>query len=461
MMKKQSRQQLVGLAILFLFALASRFAFIGFFGSEDRRYDALYDDTIYTDIATQLAAGNGFVLSHDHFVADAGELTSIVMPLYPYFLAAIFSVFGPSYLPVKLLHAFVGAATVLVVYFIAMHCFDRSVARLAAIIAASYPLFIMYTRPLMTETLFVFLVSINVLLALKLVSKPSAPIAVAWGIVAGLAVLTRSEMLVYLAVMGGFVAWRLWRQNGFLHTVGYGALTLLVCIACMGPWLIRNWNVHGALVLENKQWGLWEANMLRFQREQAPETVTALPERDVIGAAWDAMSELERDRVLGQLGTSFIQEHPRVYVRYGLTRLAVGYPFIPRELLAPPLGYSELDVHYDDSLPFDYLDEFPRYLRWPEMVRVWFFRLAFVLAVGGILMALRRNLPGGWWLLALLIGAQILVSLVFHGQERLRMSIDPYMIILAAFALQSIYIYLRKTAQEHDLQEPRATNAAF
>ncbi|MEO0082247.1 MAG: glycosyltransferase family 39 protein, partial [candidate division WOR-3 bacterium] len=81
-------------------------------------------------------------------------------PLYPYFLAAVYRVFGHNYLPVYCLQALLGCAVVLLVWDMARRMFDLRAGVLAALGAATYRTFIFYEAVIDKTTVSVFLTAL-------------------------------------------------------------------------------------------------------------------------------------------------------------------------------------------------------------------------------------------------------------------------------------------------------------
>jgi 4-amino-4-deoxy-L-arabinose transferase-like glycosyltransferase len=76
---------------------------------------------------------------------------------YPVYLIIIYSIFGKSIFICRLIKAFLGAATVVLVYMLAKRNFGEKVARLSGFIALLYPNLVYYTGLHVKETEMVFL----------------------------------------------------------------------------------------------------------------------------------------------------------------------------------------------------------------------------------------------------------------------------------------------------------------
>jgi 4-amino-4-deoxy-L-arabinose transferase-like glycosyltransferase len=420
-----------------LFALLVRLLFLFVAGLAETRYDALYDDQIYADLARGLLAGRGFAMSHDYFVAVANHPTSIVHPVYPVLLAASYGLFGDVSLPFKLLQAVFGALTVLVVYGIGRQLFSNErAARVAAAIASVYPLLVVFVRPLITETLFTLLLSCLVYATLACVRRPSWRAWFGLGLLWGVCYLTRGESLAYGAVLAAWAAFEIRRSSSHRgRWASFAAAAALGLLLLVVPWTIRNAAVHGVpLVTENKLWNVWEANQGRYLFETSPAThEDPLPQRAHI-TDWDSLDEFHRDRRLLAGGLTFVRQQPRRAVWYAITRVLHSYPILPREIIAVWRGQSASRVR-QDGLPLSSIDEFPTYQTWQEQLRVWPFRFIALFAAIGVLRAWRgRNLRPLAPLLALVL-INMSVAAAVYGKERFRVPIEPYLILLAMAAI--------------------------
>jgi len=128
-----SREELVVGAVL-LVALALRIWHL----LETRENDPYFnlpsvDPKVYHDWATRIAAGDW-----------VGDGVFFLSPLYPYFLAVIYSLTGPSILAAKVVQLLIGTANCLLVYSLGRQVFDARTGLLAAGMGAVYSMSIFY-----------------------------------------------------------------------------------------------------------------------------------------------------------------------------------------------------------------------------------------------------------------------------------------------------------------------------
>ncbi len=225
------RRNLVLVAILLL-ALALRVAVI----AADSGYRPANDAFEYDYYAQAVAAGEGYPRSG--YLRQGGP-TAIRGPGYPYLLGGAYAVADDSRAVGRLLGALLGTLTVLLIYLIAKRIWGRRVGLLAAALAAVFPPFVLLSRELLSETLFIPLELGAVLCVLNFRrSGGELRWAAAAGALCGLAVLTRNTALallicVPLGVMVG-------RPSLSLCSLRGPIVVLLAAALVVAPWTVRN-----------------------------------------------------------------------------------------------------------------------------------------------------------------------------------------------------------------------------
>ncbi len=115
-------------------------------------------------------------------------------PLYHYFIAAIYALFGADLLVARVVQALLGAVNCALIYILAHHYFNRTVSYIAGFIASAYPMLIFYDGELLIPTFLIFLI----LVGLYLIQQDSTGKILLAGIVFGLAAITRQNMLIFI-----------------------------------------------------------------------------------------------------------------------------------------------------------------------------------------------------------------------------------------------------------------------
>ncbi len=199
-------------------------------------------------------------------------------PLYSYFLATVYRLFGRDLLLVRMIQAGLGAGTASLIYLVGRDVFDKRVGLLAGLLTASYGALIFYDCSVLLTPLLVFLNVLAVYLLLRADSSRRPIYCVAAGAVLGLAAVGRAAALLSAAAA---VLW-MWHSAragaGRKATVSSdsdggrsrggersarrpaalrgAALVVLGLVLVVGPVTLRNYVVERDFVLVTSNGGL-------------------------------------------------------------------------------------------------------------------------------------------------------------------------------------------------------------
>ena len=187
---------------------------------------------------------------HDRarYLFDHGRLypDAFRVPLYPITMAAAFSTLGPTLDAVRALQCAIFTLVAVLTFVIARGITTRRRAVVAGLIVAWYPALMLYTVYAMAEPLFTLLMLLALWCGIRM---DRAPAALAAGLFAGLATLTRQAGVAVIAALVVAAAARVI----LVHGVRAGAVRALraatlvaagVALA-MTPWIARNATVFG------------------------------------------------------------------------------------------------------------------------------------------------------------------------------------------------------------------------
>ena len=162
------------------------------------------------------------------------------MPLYVYLLAAIYFLFGHHYWIVYVIQVLLGSATIILVYLIGKEFFGKPTALIAAALTAFYGPFMFYTGTLLGETLGVFLFYTSILFLVRFQRLRASSMLFFSGILFGLSMLTRGNMLVVLPFVCLWLALSSIKERAF-RAIKYISIFLLGVIISLSPIIIRNY----------------------------------------------------------------------------------------------------------------------------------------------------------------------------------------------------------------------------
>ena len=392
-------------AVAVCVGLALRIAF-GLFYWVDK--PLTHDEHEYLALASSLASGQGFT-----YLEPATGTTAQFgrAPGYPVFLALIgagstAATAAPT--RVKIVQAVLGALSVWLIAVTAMRATGAASGVAAAWLAAVYP-------PLVWISSYVFSESLYSLLALAaaLVLQLSVPdsvgrnsrtapyIALASGLLTGVAILVRPAMLFFLPLA---VLWLLLARRAARHAVALMVGVLIV----VAPWTIRNAFKYDRFVLIASEGGVtfWTGNH-----------PLAIGEGDL--AANPELKRAELQFRLAHPGLTAEELEP-LYYRDAFGHIASD-PVWWAGLLGRKAFYTIVPAGPSYAL------HSTRY----HMTSVISYFLLLPFAVAGSVTLWRR--PSRPAAVLLLAGASALVCLIFFPQERFRIPvIDPVLIVCAA-----------------------------
>lgn len=183
-------------------------------------------------------------------LTGAPQPTASYPPLYPLYLA-LFSLVGLDSLEAhRAVSCLLGTTAVVLIGLLGRRLAGERVGLIAAALAAVYPQLVMVDGTVITEALYAPLVAAILLLAYRLLDAPSRGRAAALGAAIGLAVLTRSESLLLVALLAlpacllAVRARPRWRAAAPLAAVALAATALV-----LAPWAVRNLVVMDELVV--------------------------------------------------------------------------------------------------------------------------------------------------------------------------------------------------------------------
>ncbi|MEZ5319379.1 MAG: hypothetical protein R2752_18405 [Vicinamibacterales bacterium] len=391
------------LALAALAALVLRLAFsLGYWVDQPMTRD----EREYLSLARSLARGHGFV--YDEAVTAAGGDPFGRAPGYPAFIALVGggrAVTGSVPAALKVAQSVVGAAGVWLLGLVAYRLAGARAAVAGAVIAAAYPPLVWVSGYALSEGVFWPMGLATVLLFDRAYAKGPAgvPLALAAGLLAGLAVLVRPGMLFFLLLAGPWLLWK--RQVRLVAALALGAAIVVL------PWTARNYAHHGRLVIVASEGGVtfWTGNhpLAVGDGDLAanPQLKTA---QIALRAAHPDLTEEQMEPVYYREALDWIRAHPVAWIRLEFRKL---FYFVV------PVGPS----YFVHSTRYVIASIVPYLLVLPAAV------------IGAGLLGRRRRLAPGLWLL----GASALVmALAFFPQERFRIPVvDPTLIVLAAAAV--------------------------
>lgn len=177
------------------------------------------------------------------------EPTVFVMPLYPFFLAAVFKIFGYGFAgiqAVRLIQAVLSCVMIYFVFLISKKLFNEKVGLITAFLVSFYPPNIVTPGYILTETLFTTLLYLLIYYSLEYASRPNALKFMLLGIIWTAAVLCRPTIALYPAFLFFYILVRF--KAKLLDMAKLGLAMALPFLLIITPWWVRNYNEYKTFI---------------------------------------------------------------------------------------------------------------------------------------------------------------------------------------------------------------------
>lgn len=354
-------------------------------------------------IGQAIALGQGF---SSPYGGSTGP-TAWEPPLYPSLIGGIFKLFGiysdaSAWVLLSINSLFTGL-TCIPIFFIARRSMGEKVALWSAWIWALLP-YAMYwsVHWVWDTTLAPLLLSLIFLATLKLEDWPGWKGWAVFGLLWGMAGLCNPSMMSFLPFSGLWAWYR--RCKHRLPSLGGVVLASLLFFACLAPWLIRNYATFGKLVFVRDDFG-YEVRLGNGPDADGRLMAYLQPNLNKLELQrYRSMGEIAYEERCRRLAFDWIREHPRRFAIISLKRF---------------FYYWNNTVKDTNSTALVDFRNTP-------------FLASSVLAILGLVWALRTKKPDAWLFLWLVLAYPTIYYFVFPG-ARYRHPIEPELLILAVF----------------------------
>lgn len=407
-----TRGELAWLLLIVGIAIAVRLAAIVAFP-----HTPVSDELVYKSMALNLLAGDGII-------DDMGNRTMYNVG-YPLFvLYPVFSVFGEDITAARVVNAILGGLATWLCYAIAH---EAGAGRLGRLIAAlSWAIYLpagVYAVYLLKENLMIPLMLGAFWFVLRLSKTPSLASTIGCGVLFGLLALVGNAALtlagaLLIALVVAPTTWR--TKAGTLGTI------IVATVLVASPWMIRNYQVLGAPVL-NTNGGF---NLYLGNNPAATGMFVSIADTPR-GETWEALreqGEIQASETLKSDAVDWIKQHPAAFIELAFTKLAYFW--------TPPVHEGKGPVP-----------------RTEQLVRTAWALQFLVLVIGAVMTLLfkhtrRREVVLMW----VAIAGYTAVHMLFYVIFRYREPIMPLLCVLAALTLETIYHHYRSRRRRKTLE---------
>lgn len=377
-------------------------------------------------VARSIASGEGFSNPYgDHTGPTAWE-----PPLYPYLMGGVFKIFGiytyASAWVLLTINCAFSALTCIPIFLIARKIFDDRIALWSAWIWALLPYEWYWAIHWIWDTTFTPLV----LALIFVVTLELALGASRWsgmrgwtifGILWGIGALANPSMLAFLPFCGLWIWWR--RYHRGLPSIAGVVLSSLIFFAVLSPWLIRNYEVFGRFVFIRDDFGL----QFRLGNSKGAEGMLMAYMQPNLNKLefekFQRMGELAYSAQCKRIALDWIRQNPGHFGVISFRRFFYYWNGVPKPT--------------DSRAPADF--------------RTSLYLASSILAIWGIIRAVRKKMPAAWLFAGLILTYPTTYYFVFP-HARYRHPIEPELLVFA--------VYLISQARRRQRETPLATAAA-
>jgi dolichyl-phosphate-mannose-protein mannosyltransferase len=372
-------------------------------------------------IARAVATGYGY---SDPFTGHTGP-TAWSPPLFTLLLAGVFKVFGvytaASAWVIFAIDSVFSAATATMVYEIARRCYpaQRNVALWSGWLWALYPAAMQYAVHWVWDmTLTTFLFSWILVIALRVRGIGEPPNAqhsttarwAAFGLLWGLICLSNSTLVLFLPVCGIWMLLGPAKQRKLAPALGQAVLAGIIFIACMTPWVWRNWTVMHAFIVTRGNLGAEMYQSVLPEHDGFPwGTTVSYVDSTPDYQHYKNLGEVAYVKEKGDLANAYIRTHRRWFAQLFVKRIYFYWVGVPHPIEKSIFIEAVRELNYS-------------FLSFSGLL--------------GLALSIRRRIPGVWlfaWAFVLLPAPYYLITV----QARFRHPLEPLITIFTVFLFQS------------------------
>lgn len=352
-------------------------------------------------IAQNIIQGKGYSMY--------GNPTAYRAPFLTYLMAALYFIFGEHFVIVRLSIIVMSIILIWAIYHLSKLIFNSKVGLWAAFLAAIYPHLIFYNARIFTETPFTLFSLLAMVFFVKFFKTKKVYLLLPVGFFIALAILTRPVGFMLLLFLLLYLSLRPLSLVNFRNIL---ILTVVVAVFLM-PWIVRNYLVFQRFIPVTSQGGvvLWVSN------------------------------------------NHYIAHHPYYHGLYCLYQQLPG----AINLVTPDeISRSQYAYKYCWNFLKEYPEDIPR-LIWSKTFKFWdkkfftassrywiyenFYFIILILSVVGSYLTIRlRNYKAIYlWMIIL---ANFIPALIFWAGARVRLPLEPVLIIFCALTLEQARLWL-------------------
>lgn len=380
------------------------------------------------------------IIRHYEFARYPGDPTASEEPLYTFFIALCYFLFGKNWFGVLFLQSLLCLLNGFIIYKIALLIFkNETTARLSFIFVILYPFYITQSINISDTVFFTLFLALSTYLTLLSAKKIHGLTWILTGLSWGFTLQVRFSAVALFPFALLYVLMNREQLNSRLKKA---ALIFVVSILTLMPWLYRNYSLTGKIFLTshaditawlgyNKDTGHVLANDISVDvmKKNLDEKIPELKELKKKKFPNSISLEAAKGRLFYSLAFKYVRENPWESIKLMPLKLWKFWsPFKNPRTNSLEKNRSSLSTWWDIAYTFYYLP-------------------ILLLAVMGMFFS-RKKWKDYSLILLLFLGYSLLHTVVY-GFTRLRVPLDQFLIIFACVAIY--YFYKNKLPDDKGL----------
>lgn len=381
----------------------------------------------YFERAKDIADGLGYTLH--------GQPTALWPPGWPYALAGVVKVFGPSILAAEIVQALMNALTAGFAFLIARALFGWASGVAAGFAYAVLPSAVEWCATLASEPLYTLLWSMSTYIWVS-----RSPRRIGWyalsGLLLGAAALVRPSALLFWAVLLLYVLVMRGERNRlrqWLPVVGVAALCTALAVM---PMIARNYHAFGTLVIVSNNGGV---SLYQGNNAQSGGGYTPLANPQIEKLMSNPRTETIGDRLASRLAIDYMKSHPVHELLLSVRKIKALY-----EGDGDVIRFTLRSRNFREPVSPPATDRGAMALLAVNNT-LYYAIMTFALSGIALCFLLKRREPSDsrWALVLALVLYNTAIFAVIGGLDRYRYPTMPYFCVFAGYALATMVAYVR------------------
>lgn len=421
-----------GMVYLFVSALVVRLIYITFLYSNDF-HNNLSDDIAYMNLADQMIKQGIFVTD----LENLGLYSSVVGPGIGWLLIPVILLFGTNWLPVFITTAIISSIIPALIYRLSKLLVSQNAAFLAGTWSVFYMPFVKYTLSAGKDIWMTLLLILLILSLFRLKKNPRTVLLIAISIIYTFLfhlderfLLISPLIIIYFLFFTG-----LGKSTRFKQTALFIAFVLLLSI----PWTIRNHIVYDKIILISVRTAPYTDKIFGYT------PIEYFPSHE---GRWylspKQLDSIQNDEIVSEIEKTLEPQHIDAIKNGNLPHKFTSWETMKATFVN---FWQPIDLqpsYYQSGFRFD-----PMWSLKHNLSIGLTYGVILLFSLYGIYMFFKNYHPDFFFIILLiLLYSAIHVFLIPFTHYRYRIPIDPYIIILGCYGIQSLYTkWLRRNEE--------------